>query len=74
MNPRKRIINTIIDEKEPSWKSSVFAKIVFKTSTRGTAYFGITELIAFCDAFSILFVSYLDKWTHYFDLNRKFDA
>lgn len=74
MNPRNKIIRTIVQEKEPSWKSGVFVKIVFKMTTRVTAYLGVTELIAFCDAMSILFVGFIDKWTHYFDLNRKFDA
>lgn len=74
MTPRDKIVQTVISNRQPAWHKSVFAKIVFRISTRVTAYLGVTELIAFCDAMSILFVSYIDKFTHYFDLNRRFDS
>jgi hypothetical protein len=73
MNKRQKIKNTLLQQQTESWKESVYMKIVFRKSTKVVNYWNVANVIAFCDAMSILFVSYVDKFIHYFDIDRKFD-
>lgn len=72
MGPREKVVNSILDVSEPSWHKGIYAKLVFRQSTRLASYLHVTELIAFFDALSILFASYLTKATRYFDLRKHF--
>lgn len=73
MNSRQKILNSIIETRTAAWQQSVFAKSVFRVASKLSKYFGVLQLITFCDALSILYVAFISKFTKYFDLNEQFD-
>lgn len=73
MNSRQKILNNIVEKQTPAWQQSVFAKLLFRVASKIAKYFGVLQLITYCDAMSILFVAYVKKFTEYFDLNEHFD-
>ena len=73
MDTRQKILKQIVEAPTPAWQHSVYAKSLFRVASKVAKYFGVLQLITFCDALSILFVSYVKKFTSYFDLNESFD-
>lgn len=68
---RDKIKQSMLVTAKPSWQSGVYSRVVFNKSTRVAAYFGVSTLIGMCDALSILFVEFVNRFTSYFDIDKK---